>query len=631
MRGVKSIRNNKTHSEISGKYGRIHFLTFFVFFAALLIIARLYSLQVVANETYKALADNQHKITAEIEARRGEIFLKEGKELYPLAVNKQFQMLYAVPKEIQNADEISVKIASILGLEENYLKDKLSDDKDPFEIIKKKLSDEEIARIKELNFKGVYFSPEVYRYYPGDELASQVVGFVGSNGEGTRGVYGLESFWEKNLKGESGSISQERDSGGRWISVSDRNLEPAKNGVDLLLTIDHTVQYEVEKILRETVEKHSADNGSILVMEPSTGKILAMANYPSFNPNDYSKTEDISLFNNPAINSPYESGSVFKPITMAIGIDDGKVSPDSEYVDTGFVSEAGYKLKNSEEKVYGRQTMTQVLEESINTGVIYVEKLVGNDKFLRYVKNFGFGEKTGLALPAELAGNISNIEKTNRDINFFTASFGQGISVTPIQLVSAFSAIANGGTLMRPQIVEKMTYADGSEEIIEPVEIRSVISEKTSKAVGDMLRSVVINGHGKRADVPGYLVGGKTGTAQVAKIGSRGYEDGLTIGSFIGYAPLDDPRFVILVKITNPKDVQWAESTAAPAFGRVMKFLLENAKIKPTEDPTSSPMYKSLYGNIIQQVPAVQQEKVLGVENKKDNNDKDKNKKKKRE
>ena len=626
MRGIRKVHNNKVQGEISGKYWRIYVLVFSVFFGALLIVGRLFSLQVAGNETYRALADNQHKVIAEIEANRGEIFLKEEKESYPLAVNKQFQMLYAVPKEMIEREESAKKIASTLGLDENMLREKFSDEEDPFEIIKKKLSDDEVARVKELNLKGIHFSPEVYRYYPGDELASQVVGFVGSNGESTRGGYGVESFWEKNLKGEAGRISQERDSGGRWISVSDRDLDPAKNGANLVLTIDHTVQYEVEKILKETVEKHGADNGNILVMEPETGKILAMANFPNFNPNDYTKTEDISLFNNSSVHTPYESGSVFKPITMAIGIDDGKISPNTEYVDTGFVSEAGYRLKNSEEKVYGKQTMTRVLEESINTGVIYVEKLVGNGKFLEYVKNFGFGEKTGVALPAESAGNISNIEKTNRDINFFTASFGQGISVTPIQLISAFSAIANGGRLMQPQIVDRMVYSDGREENVEPIEVRRVISESTSKAVGEMLRSVVINGHGKKADVPGYLVGGKTGTAQVAKAGSRGYEEGLTIGSFIGYAPLNDPRFVVLVKISNPKDVQWAESTAAPAFGKVMKFLLEYGKVKPTEDPTISPMYKSLYQNTVQQTPVDEKETVLGAESKKDE---DKKKKKK--
>ncbi len=596
MKSVKSIRDNRLRSEVSGKNRRVYFLAFSFFLIFLMILFRLVSLQIVGREKYRALAEDQHKAVSELEANRGEIFLTEGDDPYPLAINRQFQMLYAVPKDIENSWEIAAKLAPILEVEQSEIERKLSDHSDPFEILKKKLSDDQVAKIKELNLDGIYFSPEIYRYYPSGDLASQLVGFVGSNGHGFQGMYGLEASWENQLQGRAGHISQERDSGGRWISVSDRDFEPAENGIDLVLSVDHTIQYEAEKNLRESVEGHQADDGSIIVMQPKTGKILAMASYPNFDPNNYSETEDISLFNNPIVSTPYEPGSVFKPITMAMAINEGKVSPSTEYVDQGFVSEAGYNLKNSEGKVYGRQTMTQVLEESINTGVIFAEKLIGNEKFLDYVDKFGFGSKTGINLPAEVGGSVINLQKTNRTINFFTASFGQGISVTPVQLVSAFSAIANGGDLMRPQVVEKIIHSDGREEEVEPEKIRSVISKETSKSLGEMLRAVVMNGHGKRADVPGYLVGGKTGTAQVAKADARGYEDGVTIGSFIGYAPLDDPQFVILVKISNPKDVMWAESTAAPLFGKIMKFLLEYYKVQPTEDPKISPMYDEYYG-----------------------------------
>ncbi len=379
-------------------------------------------------------------------------------------------------------------------------------------------------------------------------------------------------------------LEQERDAGGRWISVADRELSPAQDGADFVLTINRTVQYEVEKILRETVEQHGADNGTIIAMEPKTGRILAMANYPTFDPNEYSKAEDMNVFLNPAVSLTYECGSVFKPVTMAAGIEEGKISPDTTYVDVGSVKEAGYTIKNSDEKTYGRETMTQVLENSINTGAIFVEKSIGNKTFADYVRSFGFGEKTGIELPAESAGNTENLKSLKRNIQFYTAAFGQGIAVTPLQLINAYSAIANGGKLMKPQIIAKIIHPDGQEEEIEPQEIRQVVSEDTARKVSLMLRSVVVNGHGKRANVPGYLVGGKTGTAQVAKSGEKGYEENVTIGSFAGYAPIDDPQFAVLVKIFNPKDVQWAESTAAPVFGRVMKFLLEYYKVKPTEE-----------------------------------------------
>src|SRR3989344_7920532 len=228
--------------------------------------------------------------------------------------------------------------------------------------------------------------------------------------------------------------------------------------------------------------------------------------------------------------------------------------------------------------------MTKVLDESINTGVIHVEKLVGNATYRDYMKRFGFGEKTGLELPAELPGNTKNLDKTRSDIQFYTASFGQGVTTTPLQMISAYAAMANGGSLMRPQIIERIEYADGKVEERKPEKIRQVLSEQTSKDIGQMLRSVVVNGHGKRADVQGYLVGGKTGTAQVAKGNAKGYEEGISIGTFAGYAPINDPQFVMVVKIDNPRDVIFAESSAAPAFGEMMKYTLEYYGIVPTED-----------------------------------------------
>ncbi len=567
----------------SSRNWRIYTLVFFILAAAVVIFVRLYVLQVRSHSKYLHIAENQHKILEELIPERGEIFLNEEKELYPVAVNKKMQMVYAVPKEIVNKEEAAGKVSEILSLDKTMVEEKISDSEDMFEILKHKLTDEEVERIKEAKTAGIYLMPESFRFYPGGELASQVVGFVGSDGETFRGRYGLEAYFEEELKGEEGSLSQERDTRGRWISIADREMQPARNGDNLILTINHTAQYEVEKILRETIESYKADSGTIIVMEVKTGKILAMASFPAFNPNNYGSTEDISLFVNPAVSAAYECGSAFKPITAAGGIDDGKIEPDTEYVDTGSVREAGYTIKNSEEKVYGRRTMTEVLEDSINTGAIFIQKQVGNKKFADYVRAFGFGEKTEIELPGESAGNIKNLDELKRDIHFYTASFGQGIAVTPLQLVSAYAAIGNGGKLMKPRIVERIIHSDGAAEEIQPQEMRQVISKESAEKVARMLLSVVENGHGKRAAVPGYLVGGKTGTAQVSKVGEKGYEEGLTIGTFAGFAPIGDPQFAALVKINNPKGVQWAESTAAPAFGKIMEFLLKYYGVKPTE------------------------------------------------
>ncbi len=286
------------------------------------------------------------------------------------------------------------------------------------------------------------------------------------------------------------------------------------------------------------------------------------------------------------MNDAYEPGSVFKSFTIAAGLDSNKISPDSTYVDTGSIKEAGYTIHNSDMKANGLQTMTNVLEKSLNTGVIYVEKLLGNKNFADYVERFGFGEQSEIDLKGEAKGNINNLNNLKSNIQFFTASFGQGITVTPIQLAAAYSALANGGSLMKPQIVDKIVYANGSEEVVEPQEIRRVISQKAALQTAQILRSVVVNGHGKRAGVPGYLVAGKTGTAQVVDAETKSYAEGKSVGSFAGFAPVDNPRFTMVVSLTDPKNVEWAESSAAPAFGELMKFLLEYYNIEPTEDYT---------------------------------------------
>jgi len=503
---------------------------------------------------------------------------------YPLAVNREYQMVFVVPKDVTEKEKVALDLARILDLDANDIKAKLDLPNDPFEVIKKRLTDEEVSRLRELTYDGILLRGEKYRYYPAGELASQVVGFASLGEKGGAGGYGIEASLDQELRGVTGTLLQEKDANGRWISLSDRDVTRAENGDSITLTLDRVIQYETEKILKDSVERYEADRATAIVMDPSTGNILAMASSPQFDPNQYAQVEDYSLFLNQGVSSAYEPGSIMKPLTMAIGIEEGKVVPTSEYTDPGAVVEAGYTIRNAEDKVYGRSSMYKVLDESINTGVMYVGKLVGNDLFGEYLKRFGFGEKTGVKLPAELAGNLKNLRNTKSTINFYTASFGQGITTTPIQMVAAYSALANGGRLLEPNIIDKVVHANGTVEQRKPVEVRRVVSEETSRLMGQMLRSVVVNGHGKRADVPGYLVGGKTGTAQVAKTGAKGYEEGVSIGSFVGYAPINDPKFVVLVKLDNPKKVKWAESSAAPTFGQIMKFLLEYAKIKPTEE-----------------------------------------------
>lgn len=563
---------------------RIFALVIFIFVIIVGVICRLYLLQVISHDSYKLLADGQHTLFKELIPERGEIFLKDKDGLYPAAVNRETRMAYGVPKEMENAKETAEKIADALQLDKNELEEKFSKPDDMYEVIKHKLSDEEINKVNELKLKGIHLVEESYRFYPSNELAASVLGFIGWKDKTLSGRYGIEAYFEDKLRGEEGQINHNRDASGRMISIGDKDLVHAENGDNIILSIDHTVQYEAEKILKGAIAKNNADSGSIIVMEPQTGKILAMATAPTFNPNEYAQVEDINVYRNSSVSDAYECGSVFKPITMAAGLDSKVISPETTYTDTGAVKEAGYTIKNSDLKSNGLQTMTQVLEKSLNTGVIFVEKKLGNKNFAEYVKRFGFGEPTGIELIGDGSGNINNLKNLKSDIQFFTASFGQGISVTPIQLITAYNAIANGGLLMKPQIVDKIVHEDGSEEQVLPQEAKRVISQQAAAQLGQILRSVVVNGHGKRADVPGYLVVGKTGTAQVASTNSRGYAEGINIGSFAGFAPLNNPRFTILVRMDNPRNVEWAESSAAPAFGELMKFLLEYYKIEPTEE-----------------------------------------------
>ncbi len=584
---MKNKKYTKTSAKKmkTSKYSRtsVLFLVFLVML--LLIVIKLYFVQIASHEKYKDIAFRQHNVEKNIISSRGEIFLKNHDDVYPVGVNREYFLAFLSPRDVDDEliTDVAKRTSEALGVDYDMVLQKLAKRNDVYEVVRHKIERDEKEKIAKMNIQGLHFLPEYFRFYPGGSLAAHVVGFVGSDGNEYVGRYGIEAYFDKELHGSDGKVIQNRDARGGWLTSSKRIVSAKKDGDNLFLTIDYTVQYEVERILKEAVKKYDADSGSIIVMEPKTGKILALANYPTFTPNKYNEVDDISVFRNNMVSEEYESGSVFKPITIAMGLDDGKITPDTTYVDTGHVKAAEYTIKNSEEKVYGLQTMTQVLEESINTGVIYVEKLVGNKKFKEYVERFGFGNLSGIELPAEADGNISNLQHLNRNIEFYTASFGQGITVTPLQLAVAYSALANGGELLKPQIVEKIVHANGEEETIEPHVVHRVISEKASKQIGKMLRSVVVNGHGKRADVPGYLIGGKTGTAQVANTGKKGYDDSQTIGTFAGYGPIDDPRFVIVVKMDNPKTVIWAESSAAPTFGKVMQYLLDFYNIAPTE------------------------------------------------
>lgn len=585
---MKKINKSRGSVSLNAKQkslpkNRVYLVVFSILIFAGIIIIQLFKLQIKDNSKYVNLAERQHKASQKIMPSRGEIFLQQKDGKFSVAVNRELKTIFAIPNEIEDSVNVASKIAPILELNEGDVLKKLSKKNDLYEVLKRRVPNELAEEIKKMKFKGIHMESEYWRYYPGGSLASQVVGFVGYRNDKLVGQYGIENEFESRLSGQAGVMEQERDVFGRWISIGSKSITPQRDGQDVVLTLDHVLQFKAEEAIKSAVMRHDADSGKVLITNPNTGEILAMATYPSFNPNEYSDVEDISVFRNSLLSGEYECGSVFKPITMAIGLDTDKVAPETTYVDTGVVVEAGFAIKNSDEKAHQKQTMTQVIEKSLNTGVIFVEKEVGNQQFYRYVKDFGFGDMTNIDLPGEADGNISNL-KTNRNIEYFTASFGQGISVTPLQLIMAYGALANGGELLKPQIIDSIIDMTGVVEESEIETIRSVVSEKTSQEISLMLESNVVNGHGKMAGIPGYRIAGKTGTAQIPDQEKGGYLEDATTGTFAGYGPVEDPVFAMLVIIDYPKDVEWAESTAAPVFGELAKVILDYYGIDPTEE-----------------------------------------------
>ncbi|MFH1366471.1 MAG: penicillin-binding protein 2 [Patescibacteria group bacterium] len=568
------------------RYDRINFLAVLVFIFAFVLILRLFNIQVIQHPFYDALAKGQHELYQKLLPERGDIFVRDKAnpdKLFSLATNQQLNFIYAVPKNIKDPAEAADKISKALDLDQQTLETRFSKQEDIFEPIKHGASDEEWEKVEALNIEGIEVSPENGRYYPENQIGSHVLGFVGQRAESEEkmGQYGLEGYFNQELAGQQGFIQTEKDAGGRWITVGGLKIQEAEDGADLVLTIDHTIQYTACSKLEAEVKKHGADSGSLIIMEPKTGAILAMCGYPDYDPNRYNEVENIEVYKNPAVYSTYEPGSVFKPFTMAAALDQGKVTPQTTYTDAGEEKIGPYTIKNSDGKANGVQTMTEVLEKSLNTGAIFAMREIGEKTFYKYVKDFGFGEKTNITLDTESSGDISNL-KTYKEIYAATASFGQGITATPLQIVSGFAAIANKGKLMKPYIVDEIIKPNGFKEKTAPQEVRQVISPQTATTLGAMLVNVVKNGHGQRAGVDGYFVAGKTGTAQVPKKDGPGYETDFTIGTFCGFAPVDDPKFAMIIKIDRPRDVMWAESSAAPLFGELAKFLLQYYEIPPS-------------------------------------------------
>jgi cell division protein FtsI/penicillin-binding protein 2 len=550
-------------------------VSFFLF--AIVIIGRLAYLQIERHDFYTALAQGQQRFFIKIEGKRGEVFFRYGQ---PLAINRTFFYVFASPPEIENSEKTAYILNQALALPQNFILERITRKNSFFELLKNRLTQDEIKRLKELNLPGIYFGKEILRYYPQNFLASQVIGFVGGKG---KGQYGIENYYNEFLRGEKGYQKGKRDV---WGQVLGEIIEGGgSSGYDIVLTIDYNIQFVAEKLLKNAQKNYNIKSGQIIVMNPISGEILAMANFPNFNPNEFSQFYNLGIFKNPAVQKIFEPGSVMKVFTMAIALEEEKITPETTYIDTGEVRIGPHIIRNFDHRVFGERTMAEVLAKSINTGSIYAAKLVGLDVFVRYLERFGFFDLTGIDLQGEIAFS-NQILRQGREINLATASFGQGISITPIQLARALSVIANNGKMVEPHIVKKIIDKNGKriKKTEQRVGYEQIISPGTAHQLTTMLVGNVEHRFGKRARIPGYYAAGKTGTAHIpwAALGYNkpGYSNKL-IHTFMGFAPAYNPQFLIIIKLDQPQGVRFASASAAPIFQELARYIINLWKISP--------------------------------------------------
>ncbi len=565
---------------------RITLLSVLFFVLALGLTFKLFYLQVLNHKHYENLAANRYRDTEKVMPVRGNIYadaLKPnavGESRSVLATNQKFYLLYGVPNLISDATATVEQISPVINLlpaEKKQIIERLNK-KDPYEPLKHFINSAQKEELLKKKIVGLGFQEEEKRIYPQNNIFSHLLGFLSYQDEDPLGQYGLEEYFNDFLVGQGGLVSTEKDPQGRLISWQERNFSEIVDGGSLVLTIEPTIQWQACNILANWVKKMAAADGTLIIVEPHQGKIIALCNQPDFDPNNYGQVSDINVYNNKALSEPYEPGSVFKTITMAAAIESGQVTPETTYTDLGEVKFGPDVIRNAKNKKYGLVNMTQILENSINTGIIFAALKIGHEQFKNFVEKFGFGKRTGILLPHESYGNLNSL-KNKKDIYTATAAYGQGITVTPLQMVMSYAAIVNDGILMRPQIIKEKIYPGGRQETFIPEEVGRVISSKTANIIKAMLVSVVKNGHSQGAAVPGYYVGGKTGTANIPAAGG-GYSEE-TIHTFVGFAPLEKPLFVALIKISKPKNSVFAEGSVVPAFAELAKFLLNYYQVPP--------------------------------------------------
>ncbi len=569
-------------------------LRLFLVVVMALVVMRLFYIQIIQHEHYKQKAYQEQVAKFVLPATRGQIFAREGDSLVPLVLNQPVYTAYADPQEVTDKSKLVETIKKIAGgnVNEGY-EAGLKSKKLRYVVLARKLSQTQAKLLKKAAVPGVGLTETDQRVYPEGSLAGQLLGYVNNE---AKGQYGIEEALDKRLKGVNGKLQAVTDVRRIPLTVSKDDISiPAKNGDDLALSIDVNIQSYAESALKQGLDRVQATKGSVVVMNPGNGQIMAMANYPSYDPGNYHKVEDYRIFQNDIVSSPYEAGSVMKTLSMGAGLDSGVVSVGTTFNNRGYVQIDDTKISNVEEDpISANATMTDVLHYSLNTGVVFVLQQMGGGKvnlqareklYDYYYNHYGFGQLTGVEQAGESGGIIiSPDEEQGNNVRYANMAFGQGLDVTMLQVASAFSATINGGTYYKPTLVSGIVDNNGSVQAQAGKVARAGVLQP---AVSASLKKMIIEGRQLGAlggkDRPGYQIGGKTGTSQIIDPATGKYTDNNSIGSYLGFGGNTAPHYVIMVQVKDSKAAGYAGTTAAgPIFTDVSNWLVDYLKIPPS-------------------------------------------------
>lgn len=563
---------------------RVRILSGLFILAALVLVVRLYFVQIVHGEEHRRSAEGQYVASASGTERRGDIFFmkKDGTEVAAAVMQSGWRLALA-PDELDNPERVFEALNALTPVNRERFFAAAAKKGDPYEEIASRVADEAGPAIRALELDGVLLDREEWRMYPAKDLAAHVVGFAGFDGDRRKGTYGLEKYYEDTLR---------RDLSGLFVNpfaeifanmAAALSSDPSAHEGNVVTTIEPDVQIELERELGEIATAYAPKQIGAVIMDPQTGAIIALAALPDFDPNSYGSETSFSVFSNPLIERRYEMGSIMKPLTVAAGIDAGAITAGTTYDDKGYIMKSGFRISNYDGRGRGVVPMQEILSQSLNTGVSFIVDKMGHDDFTDYFTAFGLGEETGIDLPNEIPGNLAALTNAGAsDVDFASASFGQGIAVTPIAMVRALAALGNGGVLPEPHVAESVRYDSGVVRSITQAPPTRVLKEETARVVTDMLIKVfddaLLEGELK---MERYSIAAKTGTAQIGDPSCGGYCEGRYLHSFFGYFPAHDPRFIVLLYQVEPQGVQYASQSLARPFMDIAKFLINYYDIPP--------------------------------------------------